>query len=161
MTDFRALCAELLLFAEQAGEICEHEGLWPKCDQQPRCVDGQSLWLLDRARLALAKPAPNYDRVAEIATEGEIRAAAQYLIKKQNCDGDLIPAIKYAIARWGHPQRSSPEFTQEQLQLLSEILWACADEGPPGAGWASESLKKLREDVDSAMSKPERWGPTD
>lgn len=102
MTNFRALCAELLLFAEQAGEMCHNEGLWPDCDQQPICVDGKPLWLLDRVRAALmARPAPNYDRVAEIATEGEIRAAAQYLVKKKNCDGDLVPAIRYAIARWG------------------------------------------------------------
>jgi hypothetical protein len=38
-----------------------------------------------------------------IATEAQIRAAAQYLVKKQHCDGDLIPAIRYAVARWGRP----------------------------------------------------------
>jgi hypothetical protein len=50
-----------------------------------------------------AKPAPKYDRVPLIATEAQIRAAAQYLVKKQHCDGDLIPAIRYAVARWGRP----------------------------------------------------------
>jgi hypothetical protein len=58
MTNFRALCAELFLFAEQAGEICHNEGLWPDCDQQPICVDGKPLWLLDRVRAALAEPEP-------------------------------------------------------------------------------------------------------
>ena len=63
-----------------------------------------------RARSLLAqpvaegpKPVVDYSRVTEIATEAQIRSAAQYLVKKQNCDGDLIPAIEYAIARWGRP----------------------------------------------------------
>jgi hypothetical protein len=47
------------------------------------------------------KPVVDYSRVPEIASNAQIRAAAQYLIKKRNCDGDLIPAIEYAIARWG------------------------------------------------------------
>ena len=70
---------------------------------------------LERARALLAQPEPegpkpvvDYSRVPEIATEAQIRSAAQYLVKKQNCDGDLIPAIKYAIARWGH---QLPTFT--------------------------------------------------
>ena len=45
----------------------------------------------------------DYSRVPEIATEAQIRSAAQYLVKKRNCDGDLISAIEYAIARWGRP----------------------------------------------------------
>ena len=61
------------------------------------------------ARAALAakpvgeRPSPDYARVPQIATKGEIRAAALYLIKKKHLDGDLIPAIEYAIARWGRP----------------------------------------------------------
>jgi hypothetical protein len=65
---------------------------------------------LDRAEAALAQPEPvtrklvvDYSRVPEIATEAQIRSAAQYLVKKRNCAGDLIPAIEYAIARWGTP----------------------------------------------------------
>jgi hypothetical protein len=49
-TDWRALCAELLLFAEQAGEIAANESLWPKCD--PDCS------MLDRTAAALAQPEP-------------------------------------------------------------------------------------------------------
>ena len=49
------------------------------------------------------KPVVDYSRVPEIATEAQIRSAAQYLVKKRNCAGDLIPAIEYAIARWGTP----------------------------------------------------------
>jgi hypothetical protein len=49
-TNWRALCAELLLFAEQAGEIAANESLWPKCD--PDCS------MLDRTAAALAQPEP-------------------------------------------------------------------------------------------------------
>ena len=114
MTDqFRAMCAELLLFSEEAGEICVNESLWPKSD--PNCT------LLDRARALLdqpvaegPKPVVDYSRVPEIATEAQIRSAAQYLVKKQNCDGDLIPAIEYAIARWGRP-KPQPVAVSERL----------------------------------------------
>jgi hypothetical protein len=47
---YRALLAELLLFSEEAGEICMNESLWPKSD--PNCT------LLDRARALLAQPEP-------------------------------------------------------------------------------------------------------
>ena len=47
---YRAMCAKLLLFSEEAGEICMNESLWPKSD--PNCT------LLDRARAALAQPEP-------------------------------------------------------------------------------------------------------
>ena len=47
---YRALLAELLLFSEEAGEICMNESLWPKSD--PNCT------LLDRARALLAQPVP-------------------------------------------------------------------------------------------------------
>ncbi len=47
---YRAMCAELLLFSEEAGEICMNESLWPKSD--PNCT------LLDRARALLAQPVP-------------------------------------------------------------------------------------------------------
>jgi hypothetical protein len=50
-TNYRALCFELLQFGDQAGEIAANEGLWPDCDPGPD-------WLLDRARAALAQPAP-------------------------------------------------------------------------------------------------------
>ena len=50
MADFRSLCAELLLFGEQA--ISEREGLWPNCDRN-------NYDLLLRARAALAaEPEP-------------------------------------------------------------------------------------------------------
>ena len=56
--DYRAMCAELLLFSEEAGEICMNESLWPKSD--PNCT------LLDRARALLDQP------VAEGPTDDEL-----------------------------------------------------------------------------------------
>jgi hypothetical protein len=101
--DWRALCAELVdaIGSLVGGVKCGHyqqKDMW-KCRK-----------IFDRARTALAqpelqgpKPAPDYGRVPEIATEAQIRSAAQYLVTKQGCDGDLVPAIRYAIARWGRP----------------------------------------------------------
>ena len=57
---YRALLAELLLFSEEAGEICMNESLWPKSD--PNCT------LLDRARALLAQP------VAEGPTDEDLDA---------------------------------------------------------------------------------------
>ena len=70
------------------------------------------------------KPVVDYSRVTEIATEAQIRSAAQYLVKKQNCDGDLIPAIEYAIARWGRPT-PQPVPVSERLPGPED----CLDEG--------------------------------
>ena len=95
-TDFRALCADL------------HQALEKRCEtlEEDRLLDRSAAAL--RAALAQPvaegpKPVVDYSRVTEIATEDQIRSAAQYLVKKRNCDGDLIPAIEYAIARWGRP----------------------------------------------------------
>jgi hypothetical protein len=103
-TDYRALCAELL----QAWDDLPWEYDWKGNPVGPLAEIDDTPF--ERARTALSqpepvgvKPAPDYDRVPEIATEAQIRAAAQYLIKKQGCDGDLIPAIRYSIARWGRP----------------------------------------------------------
>jgi hypothetical protein len=48
--EWRALCAELLCFAEEAGSVAEHESMWPVCDAD--------YTLLDRARGALDEPQP-------------------------------------------------------------------------------------------------------
>jgi len=71
-------------------------------------------------------PVVDYSRVPEIASNAQIRAAAQYLIKKRHCDGDLIPAIEYAIARWG----ATPPVPLPVARPLSEwtdddgdVLW--------------------------------------
>jgi hypothetical protein len=173
-TNYRALCLELLEFGDQAGEIAANEGLWPDCDPGPD-------WLLDRARAALAQPEPvapkpvvDYSRVPEIATEAQIRAAAQYLIKKQNCDGDLIPAIEYAIARWGNSQKilaSSPQPepaapTDEEImelmpqQMRDDLATAARAmigfENPKAAAACRIILN--RHAVDHARAVLARWG---
>jgi hypothetical protein len=50
-------------------------------------------------------------------------------------------------------------FTRKQLEKLSEILWNYQDEGPAGAGWASEELTGLRDAVDQALRDREGWLP--
>jgi hypothetical protein len=103
--DYHALCAEL------TNELQGYKVAHPM-----HCRA-----LLNRARAALAQPAPvarkpvvDYSRVPEIATEAQIRSAAQYLVKKRNCAGDLVPAIEYAIARWGRPT-IQPVLVSERL----------------------------------------------
>ena len=93
---YRAMCSELVDDLEMSD--------WPSKLKETFRAD------IARARALLAqpvaegpKPVVDYSRVTEIATEDQIRSAAQYLVKKRNCDGDLIPAIEYAIARWGRP----------------------------------------------------------
>jgi hypothetical protein len=101
---YRAMCAELAEeLVNEYGYCTEWEEGLPLCGSM--CSE-----LLTRARALLAqpvaegpKPVVDYSRVTEIATEAQIRSAAQYLVKKRNCDGDLISAIEYAIARWGRP----------------------------------------------------------
>ena len=124
MTDqFRAMCAELAGALENARRIIDG-------------ADGTlhintAEFVLTRARALLAqpvaegpKPVVDYSRVPEIATEAQIRSAAQYLVKKRNCDGDLISAIEYAIARWGRPTLQ-PVAVSERLPRPED----CLDEG--------------------------------
>jgi hypothetical protein len=90
---YRAMCAELLLFSEEAGEICMNESLWPKSD--PTCT------LQQRARALLAQPVaegPTVMEIIELHTwmEDEWRA---------NNDGEDLPMVDYAravLAKWGH-----------------------------------------------------------
>jgi hypothetical protein len=90
---YRAMCAELLLFSEEAGEICMNESLWPKSD--PTCT------LQQRARALLAQPeqvAPTVMEIIELHTwlEDEWRA---------NNDGEDLPMVDFAravLAKWGH-----------------------------------------------------------
>jgi hypothetical protein len=120
------------------------------------------------------KPVVDYSRVPEIATEAQIRAAAQYLIKKQNCDGDLIPAIEYAIARWGNSQKilaSSPQPepaapTDEEImelmpqQMRDDLATAARAmigfENPKAAAACRIILN--RHAVDHARAVLARWG---
>jgi hypothetical protein len=79
--DYRAMCAELLLFSEEAGEICMNESLWPKSD--PTCT------LQQRARALLAQP------VAEGPTDEELvnfrnRATADCCASRSNNGANLL-----------------------------------------------------------------------
>jgi hypothetical protein len=90
---YRAMCAELLLFSEEAGEICMNESLWPKSD--PTCT------LQQRARALLAQP------VAEGPTVMEIIELHSWLEDewRANNDGEDLPMVDYAravLAKWGH-----------------------------------------------------------
>jgi hypothetical protein len=111
---YRAMCAELL-------RSLENYPVQPSRDRD-LCVRARAL--LDRPEPEVPKPVVDYSRVPEIATEAQIRSAAQYLVKKRNCDGDLIPAIEYAIARWGRPTLQ-PVAVSERLPRPED----CLDEG--------------------------------
>jgi hypothetical protein len=112
--DYRALLAELLLFSEEAGEICMNESLWPKSD--PNCT------LLDRARALLDQPepeAPTDEEIMELMPQqmrDDLAAAARALT------GDMpwpdnpkatvamriilnrhaVDHARAVLAKWGH-----------------------------------------------------------
>ena len=111
---YRAMCAELL-------RSLENYPVQPSRDRD-LCVRARAL--LDQPVAEGPKPVVDYSRVPEIATEAQIRSAAQYLVKKRNCDGDLISAIEYAIARWGRPTLQ-PVAVSERLPRPED----CLDEG--------------------------------
>ena len=111
---YRAMCAELL-------RSLENYPVQPSRDRD-LCLRARAL--LDQPVAEGPKPVVDYSRVPEIATEAQIRSAAQYLVKKRNCDGDLISAIEYAIARWGRPT-PQPVAVSERLPRPED----CLDEG--------------------------------
>jgi hypothetical protein len=104
MTDFRALCAELLLFAKQAGEIAANESLWPKCDPDYS--------MLDRTAAALAQPEPQGPTQAELRTFAcKWWHSFGFVKNKATCTWviDQIAPEHFAdfsrdlLARWGRP----------------------------------------------------------
>ena len=133
--------------------------------------------LANRARALLAQPEPkgpkpvvDYSRATEIATEAQIRSAAQYLVKKRNCDGDLIPAIEYAIARWGRPtpQPVAEGPTDEEImelmpqQMRDDLARAARalagfDRGNVKAAGAMRIILN-RHAVDHARAVLAKWG---
>jgi hypothetical protein len=118
-TDFRALCAELLLFAVEAGEIAENEGLWPDCD--PDCA------LIDRARAALAEgdgPAVPEGREPASVT-GEATPAPF-----RNFDGMCWPVpcerlgtLEHCL-RYGH---ENTHFSMKDRLLAASVIAAYVD----------------------------------
>jgi hypothetical protein len=123
---YRAMCAELVAEIEK----------WQQADDEfsdAGTIRADANYdLAPRARALLAQPEPkgpkpvvDYSRVPEIATEAQIRSAAQYLVKKRNCDGDLISAIEYAIARWGRPTLQPVAEGPTAEELLAMRSWSC------------------------------------
>ena len=127
--DYRAMCAELLLFSEEAGEICMNESLWPKSD--PTCT------LQQRARALLAQP------VAEGPTDEELLRVAATAIDPYESSGialgeyepetecavevygsELIAYARAVLARWGYPT-PQPVAVSERLPGPDD----CLDEG--------------------------------
>ena len=160
---YRAMCSELVDDLEMSD--------WPSKLKETFRAD------IARARALLAqpvaegpKPVVDYSRVTEIATEAQIRSAAQYLVKKRNCDGDLIPAIEYAIARWGRPtpQPVAEGPTDEEImelmpQQMRDDLAAAAR---ALAGFDRANIKAAgamriilnRHAVDHARAALAKWG---
>jgi len=95
MTDYRALCVELLQFGDQAGEIAANEGLWPDCDPGPD-------WLLDRARAELAKPEPMPP------TDEELGRRFRDWWHDEGSELPLLPGMDH----------------KEHVRRISEIAWA-------------------------------------
>jgi hypothetical protein len=81
----------LLLFSEEAGEICMNESLWPKSD--PNCT------LLDRARALLAQP------VAEGPTDEDLDAFIYGFFFEDDWyyNTEMERGLARAVlAKWGH-----------------------------------------------------------
>ena len=114
--DYRAMCAELAEEVEHLWSIVRDD------NNEPHSLANRARTLLDQPVAEGPKPVVDYSRVPEIATEAQIRSAAQYLVKKRNCDGDLIPAIEYAIARWGRPTPQPVAPTDEDLEDLADVM---------------------------------------
>ena len=155
---YRAMCAELV------DSLHKHTSMW----------EGHEIDLVTRARALLDQPEPkeskpvvDYSRVPEIATGAQIRSAAQYLVKKRNCDGDLIPAIEYAIARWGHPTpQSEPEgpegsyFTDGDYNREIHYAWELEDaEGEWQAGGSANRLDDVRQEGSHYLQTYSQDGP--
>ena len=138
------MCAELV------DSLHKHTSMW----------EGHEIDLVARARALLdqpvaegPKPVVDYSRVPEIATEAQIRSAAQYLVKKQNCDGDLIPAIEYAIARWGRP---TPQPEDSDIHYAWELHDA---EGEWQAGGSANSLEDVQREGNRYLQTYSQDGP--
>jgi hypothetical protein len=96
MTDFRALCAELLLFAEQAGEIAANESLWPKCDPDYS--------MLDRTAAALeAQPEPQGPTDEELDDQFFEHCYTDDFGNELMERQQFRKGVRAALARWGRP----------------------------------------------------------
>jgi hypothetical protein len=101
---YRAMCAELLLFSEEAGEICMNESLWPKSD--PTCT------LQQRARALLDQPVaegPTDDKLMDIARAtdlvyymGEDCGFASPYMEGTDITAEVLAYARAVLAKWGH-----------------------------------------------------------
>ena len=139
--DYRAMCAELLLFSEEAGEICMNESLWPKSD--PNCT------LLQRARALLDQP------VAEGPTDEELlRLAREWNSGFESIE--LHFAADYAravLARWGHP---TPQPEEADIHYGWELEDA---EGEWQAGGSANSLDDVQREGNHYLQTYSQDGP--
>jgi len=140
MTDFRALCAELLQFGDQAGEIAGNEGLWPDCDPGPD-------WLLDRARAALAQPEPT----PPLEPRGCPTPGACSCPTAPTVPPDLIRALELAEA-------GLSDIGDADREPGDDLAWAEAR--------AAQDLPRIRRTLNtwrdhSALAQPEPVAPTD
>ena len=96
---YRAMCAELLLFSEEAGEICMNESLWPKSD--PTCT------LQQRARALLAQPEPKDPTDEELTLTYAYAVAAAVGNKRgpyttEDAEAAQLAGLRAVLAKWGH-----------------------------------------------------------
>jgi hypothetical protein len=134
-TDYRALCAELLLFAEQAGEIANNEGLWPKCDPD---------WsLLARVRDALTEPSEESD---------------EDLPMLLHANGAIGPT---SFAPTALAQTGGASMTTDYRALLLELVEAWDSYMYMDAGDATDRMTEAVEEARAALAQPEPVGPTD
>ena len=118
---YRALLAELLLFSEEAGEICMNESLWPKSD--PNCT------LQQRARALLAQPEPKGPTDEELVNFRN-RATADCCASRSNNGANLLSGddlvacqaagLRAVLAKYGSttPQLVAEGPTDEEIMEL-------------------------------------------
>lgn len=95
-----------------------------------------------QAKAAAVLSDHHYDLVRQIATEGQIRGAVEYLVSKKHLDGDLLPAIQYAIARWGvsattpglenffDSTHNCSNCQSSDLEWSADVQWTSSGMGP-------------------------------
>ena len=107
---YRAMCAELLLFSEEAGEICINESLWPKSD--PNCT------LQQRARALLDQP------MAERPSDWDLKVIMDSVGGPQFDSGPrwMLPFARAVLARWGNSQAILDSSPQPVLVSDEEIM---------------------------------------
>jgi hypothetical protein len=145
-TDWRALCAELLLFAEQAGEIAANESLWPKCD--PDCS------MLDRTAAALAQPEPQ----GPMPEVDDILRLAEIIREVDGNHDKGAAALAEAIlshpdSRWQHAQPlEDPGDACARIELVVALHCLASHFEIACTYLSGDDLTKARGDIAHALS---------